>query len=304
MIERFNFYDIYGYLLPGSVLVGLLWLPFGIIQQAWPAPELATTVLVLGFCYVIGHVLQTIATTAVPSKIKDKRGNLRAPSDLILDVDDTSFAVNIKSSLAACVAAEFRVDLQIDKTSTGSESDEISRNRADAFFLCRGLLIREKIATYVEQFEGLYAMFRGLFLAFLIGAFYLTGWASSTCTLYCFRWAASALTGIGGIGVLISGLVAVNASKKAKKALADRWLLGFLLAAVLGFGMCLGATRSATGDYLQLFWIAVLVTSVASLRCYSGYRTFAMLFAQTVWRDFLSFKSKPEDTSKKNYNPE
>lgn len=49
MIERFNFYDIYGYLLPGATLVGLLWLPFGIITGTWPAAQLSEAVFVLGF---------------------------------------------------------------------------------------------------------------------------------------------------------------------------------------------------------------------------------------------------------------
>lgn len=83
VIERFNFYDIYGYLLPGATLVGLLWLPFGIINRSWPAAQLAATVFVLGFSYVIGHVLQTIATTTVPSNMRDGNGKMRAPSDLI-----------------------------------------------------------------------------------------------------------------------------------------------------------------------------------------------------------------------------
>jgi hypothetical protein len=176
VIERFNFYDIYGYLLPGAVPLGVLWLPFGIINQSWPSAQLATTVFVLTFSYVIGQVLQTVATTTVPSKIKDRNGNLRAPSDLILDPDDTNLASKVKSDLATSVQAEFGIDLEVGQVSTGS--DEISSKRTDAFFLCRSLLIREKIANYAEQFEGLYAMLRGLSVAFGIGAVYLAGWGA------------------------------------------------------------------------------------------------------------------------------
>jgi len=35
MIERFNFFDVYGYLLPGGLLMVLTWLPFGLISGRW-----------------------------------------------------------------------------------------------------------------------------------------------------------------------------------------------------------------------------------------------------------------------------
>ena len=47
MVEKFNFYDIYGYLLPGLVLIGLFWLPFGLILNLWPKAELSSALLVL-----------------------------------------------------------------------------------------------------------------------------------------------------------------------------------------------------------------------------------------------------------------
>ena len=77
MIERFNFYDIYGYLLPGATLVGLLWLPFGIITGVWPTAQLSEAVFVLVFSYVIGHVLHTISSKAVPSMVRDGDASFR-----------------------------------------------------------------------------------------------------------------------------------------------------------------------------------------------------------------------------------
>ena len=64
MIERFNFYDIYGYLLPGLALVGFGWLPFGLLSRSFPKNELLSAVLVLAFGYVLGHLLQNLLTTA------------------------------------------------------------------------------------------------------------------------------------------------------------------------------------------------------------------------------------------------
>lgn len=36
MTERFNFHDLYGDVIPGLTLGGLLWVPFGLDARAWP----------------------------------------------------------------------------------------------------------------------------------------------------------------------------------------------------------------------------------------------------------------------------
>lgn len=295
MIERFNFYDIYGYLIPGATLLGILWLPFGIINGSWPAAQLAATVFILGFSYVIGHVLQTIAAATVPSNLKDWNGKMRAPSDLILDPDDKNLASQIKSRLATYVQAEFGIDLEITQISTGS--DEISLKRSDAFFLCRGLLIRQKIANYAEQFEGLYAMLRGLSVAFGIGTVYLAGWGCSSSTSTCAKEVALAIASVGCAGVLIMSLFAAFGRKKES---ADLWLLGFLLVAAFGLGMRFGIGRSIGANYRSDMWIGAFAALVACTRCYSGYRKFAMHFAKTVWRDFVTLQSQPQGQSGKD----
>jgi hypothetical protein len=119
----------------------------------------------LVFSYVIGHELQTIAAATVPSSIKDPSGRMRAPSDRILDPDDQTLASKVKAQLEHYVTTEFETDLGTTHTATGS--DDVSSSRTDV--LCRGLLIRQKAADYIEQFEGLYAMIRGLTMAFLVG---------------------------------------------------------------------------------------------------------------------------------------
>jgi len=295
VIERFNFYDIYGYLLPGATLLGILWLPFGIISGSWPAAQLAATVFILGFSYVIGHVLQTIATATVPSSIKDPAGKMRAPSDRILDQDDKTLASKVKSQLEHYVKAEFEIDLGTTHIATGS--DDVSSSRTDAFFLCRGLLIRQKAADYIEQFEGLYALLRGLTLAFLVGAVYLSGWGCTSFKPKCAEEVALAIALVGCTGVLTKSLIAAFGRKK--RTSADFWLLGLLLASAFGVGMMFGLAGAVSPNHLSEMRIAALAALVASVRCYSGYREFAMHFAKSVWRDFVSFKSQPQDQPKK-----
>jgi len=68
MIDRFNFYDIYGYLLPGTLLLGIFWFPFGLGTGSLPAKEVSTTLLLLALGYIAGHLLQTLASVVVSSE--------------------------------------------------------------------------------------------------------------------------------------------------------------------------------------------------------------------------------------------
>ena len=63
MIKQFNFYDIYGYLLPGMLLVSLFWLPVGILTRSWPNQDVSNALFLAVGAYILGHVLQTIANS-------------------------------------------------------------------------------------------------------------------------------------------------------------------------------------------------------------------------------------------------
>ena len=56
MIDRFNFYDIYGYLLPGLVLSALLGLPLALIAGKLPPAELGSALAAVVLGYVVGQI--------------------------------------------------------------------------------------------------------------------------------------------------------------------------------------------------------------------------------------------------------
>ena len=242
MVEKFNFYDIYGYLLPGVVLLFLLWVPFGVVLGKWPQPEISSALLMLVLAYVVGHFIQTFAVPLLPSKKPDKDGNARYPSDIMLDTTDTKFGLDLKkriSDLAGKVLGlelKFPEDLRLRqanlkiaakekalnkkdaelgdkerqlqkendltkkailqkeiaeiKESQGKIEKEISEAKAegeaikvlagqrrDAFFQARSALLKEKGTWYWEQFEGLYALMRGLCFSLGVAVWYLFGWS-------------------------------------------------------------------------------------------------------------------------------
>ena len=99
MIKQFNFYDIYGYLLPGMLLFALLWLPTGILTQSWPDQDLSKALFLAVLTYITGHILQTIASSVVPSTVLDRVKQRRFPSELLLDKSNAKFVMISKRGL-------------------------------------------------------------------------------------------------------------------------------------------------------------------------------------------------------------
>jgi hypothetical protein len=111
VIKNFNFYDVYGFFLPGFVLIALLWLPFGLIDKTWPEAEFSSALAAVIFGYVVGHVLQTIAHHAIPSTIAAADGKRRYPSNVFLDNDDNTLSIEFKERLANQIKKEFDIDV-------------------------------------------------------------------------------------------------------------------------------------------------------------------------------------------------
>ena len=285
MIERFNFYDVYGYLLPGLVLIAIIWLPFGIIQHTWPTAELASAIIALALAYVAGHLVQTVATNAIPSEVADPTGRRRFPHDLFLDKENQRFSTSFKEKLAQRVQAAFGLELAVDRQA----DEEISRTRQDAFLECRSFLIRKEAATYAEQFEGLYAMMRGLGVVFALGSLYLGGWAASIKKYDCLRVSAVVVLWLSVAILLATAVIRMmRGSRDPNRARMDRITLGAWAMGALAVGYLCGWDRvNEVRAVMTLVGVALLCV-FAALRFFVSYRFFAEKFADTVWRDFAA----------------
>jgi hypothetical protein len=291
LIERFNFYDVYGYFLPGAALLTLIWLPFGVSERLWPPSAFSSAIAAFAFAYVLGHVLQTVATGALPSKGKDSKGARRYPSDVFLDPEDKTFSTIFKQQLQQHVSAAFNVDLNVDQY---AEKAEVSARRSNAFFLCRGVLIRANIASYSEQFEGMYALMRGLATAFWLSAAYLAGWAAASAESVCIR-SAVGIVALASFGLaVVSSFVLVFAGPRyPSRSALDKATLLLLLVALFSSGARLGVDHHISRGDILLYSIVSLVALFAGARCYASYKYFAEEFAKAVWRDFLGYKAAP-----------
>lgn len=302
MIKQFNFYDIYGYLLPGTLLLALFWLPFGILSNSWPNQDLSKTVFLAAAAYILGHLIQSIANSLVPSKLKDEKMQLRFPSELYLDKTSSKFSDDFKARLRDQVKDFLKLDLRVE--ADGSGKDEISKTRQAAFFQARTYLLSKKSAHYVEQFEGLYALMRGLFCSFLAGAFYLAGWGLSFHRELCWaRTVIGILLAVAVVGALWFSFLALKRSADANKA---KEAVQFL-AACLAFTLLCAGFWSGDGQpdefwqrlpaFAELtLWTGLCLALVAASRCFAFYKYYADLFAQTVWRDFSTYRSFQVDS--------
>jgi hypothetical protein len=289
---KFNFYDIYGFALPGFLLLALLWLPFGLIAKNWPDPEFSSAFLGVILAYFAGHVLQTVALNVIPSNFLGGR----YPSNVFLDKKDPNYAFSqeFKNRLADQIKTTFQLDVL--RNVSDEKADAVRR---DAFFLCRSALIKSKTVIYAEQFEGLYALMRGLSAAFALAVAYYLGWAYSS--LWPGQWSGPFVLG-GIIGALIA-LIASSRNKTARwvKAGIARWIIaGFLLLAAFASGHYMGQSIVGTSQHRNLLLAAAVFSFFASERCYSGYKYFAQEFAKAVYRDFSNYEKPREQPSTKS----
>ena len=302
---KFNFYDIYGFALPGFLLLALLWLPFGLIKGEWPEAQLSSALLGVIVAYIVGHVLQTIAGNAIPSNFMEGRW----PSSVFLDPGrEKPFTTEFKRRLAAQIEREFGLNVQL--AAIGGTADD---DRSNAFFLCRSALIKSKTVKYAEQFEGLYALMRGLCVSFAFATAYYLGWAYAAlfqpARSFSFFHSFSGwrVSGLLGLIALAFALAATLNASRYKEYTDVKWvknvrvMIVALLVAAFAAGYYLGMSRGF--DQPGVLLAAAILSAFASHRCYLGYKSFAMEFAKAVYRDFSNYE-KPAAANGNDYDDE
>jgi len=283
LINRFNFYDVYGYFLPGLMFLIMLGLPIVLVTGRAPQGDLASAVLAIGLAYVAGHILQTLAITAFPSSIKVGRGR-RFPSDMILDQDNLLFSPAFKAKVAAKIRDSYGLDVTAE-----------SNQRHDAFFVCRSALIKGSTVCYGEQFEGMYSLMRGLMMAFLLGAAHNSGWALASFPGFG-RSAVLALE-VGLLGGILSELAVELFSKPGAKRLLALVSVLMVAIALLAGGYLLAGERAITPRLYHLFALTALTSIFFARKCFRSYKFFTWEFAKAVYRDFLTYE-KPHHPDK------
>jgi hypothetical protein len=290
MIEKFNFYDIYGYFLPGLAFLAILWVPFGLVQEKWPSSDWSSALIAAAIAYFLGHLLQNVVTNAIPSQ--RAKGKNRFPSDYFLDPEDPELPQEVKTKIAAFILSKFGLDLEVDKD--GNQQDKsnkttIDKVRNNAFLLARQVLIQGKAVSYAEQFQGMYSVTRGLFAVFALASVYWLGWSGAAARN---SWTVRIAVVMLALAVLalinISVVSAKISDRHVKRKVEITYALGLLVVFLL-LGYLAGAHSHVTILYAALLGFLSACALLACLRFRSAYDFFAARFASTVWRDYLAF---------------
>jgi len=305
MIKQFNFYDIYGYLIPGTVLLGILWLPIGVLTNSWPDKDLSKALFLAALAYILGLLVQSVASPLVSSKIKFNE-QMRAPSDLLLDASSSKndpnssnnqFSPEFKERLGDQIERVFGLEV---KANQDGKAAEAIKARDIAFFQARTVLLVKKVANYVEQYEGMYVMMRGVGCSLCAGAAYLAGWASGFHRDLCFVWVPLSVLGLIAIGLTFLS-VWRSWPKPVSTAMRVLWLAVFMgLGFSASFSQTLDVLRHSTTHPEFILWGSVVIALIAAAKCFSAYRSFSNQFAASVWRDFSARISYAEITKDKS----
>jgi hypothetical protein len=275
--------------------LALIWLPFGITRHFWPSNAFSSAIAALAFAYILGHILQSLASTVFPSKATDSKGKGRYPSSFFLDPQDDTFPPEFKSQLEKEVAATFGLNLNV--SSYGGDAKEIDSRRRTAFFLCRSLLVREEVVSYGEQFEGLYALMRGLAASFWLASAYFAGWAASVWDNQCFKQLTlgGAFAGLV-IATIATGFLVANPREDRIFAF-DVITFVSLLVSLFCLGVRFGNSQTLASNHAITLGIIAIVALFAGGRCFRGYRYYAEQFARAIWRDFAGQRMVPRSAA-------
>jgi hypothetical protein len=290
LIDKFNFYDIYGYFLPGAAFLAVLWIPFGLVRHSWPYSEWSSALIAAVFAYIVGHLIQSVATNAIPSwKAKSTDTTIRYPSEVYLDATNTELPTPAKQKINELMKVQFGLNLRVDQ----SGDSTIDKVRNNAFLLARQILIQGKAVSYAEQFQGMYALTRGLVSVFALAFVYWLGWAAAIVKN---RWIVSGAVLVMASSVLIlmniSAVMLRNILDAPRKRKFELGYAAILLISFLTIGYALGVRYTATRSQSALLAFLAAWAFIASLRAYGAYNFFAGRFASTVWRDYLAYNVK------------
>ena len=286
MIERFNFYDVYGYLLPGLVLAALLGAPFWVAGGLTPPAQFASAALAIVLGYVLGHFLQRFADVWLPWTWWGVPRKERLPSSRLLDQDSTRLAGEMKRHLAAKIHEKFHFDVGIDS----NEPEKVDPVRQEAFLQCRRDLLNTDRAAYAEQFQGMYSMMDGFSCALSCAAAFYAGIACAldfafpreverSFWVFIVLWILVSLPSVPENGLTVWAERVVG--------MLVFWFLGMEAAWYIGAKPHLA--RAAIGIALGCVLLA--------LKGAKAFSYYAEIFAATVYRDFLI--DKPQKSEKR-----
>jgi len=308
MIERFNFYDVYGYLIPGFVWVMLLAVPFHLLYnfKALSATEFTAGLVI---AYLAGHLLSGMARKFLRSEkftIPVPGGKTKAVYRSVAVLwDGYPYADKLPPSLKTALGEKFKARFGYDPVAA-FDPDEIKQ----MFFLCRTALAQAKLGSYVEQYQGMNSLTRSLSLAFCTVAVSYSTWTLASIWRLPTRVQSIAVLvlGIGVVAAIIVNMAINEDAARERRAIPTfaatleqlAWVLTLVAAAIV---VCQWQPLSARHCYGLAAGAGV--SWLIALRLRSASESFDESLVSAIYRDFVALESGQE-TKKSNasFKPE
>lgn len=209
MFDKFNFYDLLGYVIPGAIVVlALYWVGNTGLGLALPplGSDLASSFVFLGASYLAGHLIQAFGEMWEGRLCKDEG---RLSERLLLPQDaphwvERGFSTEFKNRIIDHGTKVFGVP---DPNGTPDVS-KAKAWRQELFNLCYALIVQEDAAQHTEVFLAINGLSRGVYMASLVGLLASLFIAAKQLTLELSHQAQDSSTGdfrvfwLGIIGVL------------------------------------------------------------------------------------------------------
>lgn len=310
MIDRLNFFDLYGYLVPGLVLVLIVYLPYALLNPQILSIELGSGLVAIVVGYVIGYQLYGLAELTLLSKMKIEGRWQHYSAFILYDHDPTNaFPPELRKTLRDAIREYFLGPQAANGPTATDVVRELIEHRY--FIPARTALLHNRRGGYAEQFQGMYVMARGISLACGLGAIYLLGWltlgvpaawrAELPRTALALAAATFAVGALGGAAVLWWAkrqtypaprwlervLRLPNAlDRETLERRAAWWVVGALCAFALSVAIWRAQPEAKEGVAAPLA-VGLFACVLIALRSYAAFRHFALLFAKTVYTDFF-----------------
>jgi len=282
MVDRFNFYDIYGYFIPGAILLVLLWLPFGFFDIIM----LSTISAVIGIIpsYVLGHLIHSIAKDVIKSKKQTDSGEERYFSSIFLDKKDDKLSQVVKNRLAVLIKKQFELSI----ADSGEEQKIIDGRRNDAFRLCRTYVLQHSEKSYAEQFQGMYVLLRGCSVSLFLSSIFYAGF---TLIPIIELYSKDLLKFLISLALIVSGsgYFLLSMFKGLKWCNFENLWHSIAISLVTGIlgGYAIAMTYPV-GDNIVVVAALMFVSILVGARFANESRTYMQWFAETIYRDFIA----------------
>jgi len=159
MLDKFNFYDLLGYLLPGAtVALTLYWISTYALGLQLPAlqTDFGSSVFFLGLSYLVGQLVHGIGSFYEDS-INKPYGGRRVSERLLLPETDPialhSFTPDLKKRIFTAAQTVFVV----------------ANDPREVFEQCYALVVQKELAMHTEIFLALNGLARSMLVASSIG---------------------------------------------------------------------------------------------------------------------------------------